>query len=290
MPRKGLKTWAARSCAAAIALVLFAAWLAAGEPRFTFAVIGDRTGGAREGVFEGVIAEVAFFDPDFMITVGDHIQGYSMEKDEIERQWDEFEAIMDGSGLKYYLTPGNHDIWDQQSESVFKDRAGYTDKAFKIDNTRFIIFDVSRNYGPEDFTEDQVKWLTKELEKSGDAAHTLVFLHKPFWCEDFSFGRESWLHNLFLEHGVTAVFSGHYHRYFYTERDGIRYYGVGSSLMSNDGSVGTNTDFTADVVRILVKHKWVDMAKVGRAPCDNPELADSEVDKGVAGDNQDERS
>jgi len=49
-------------------------------------------------------------------------------------------------------------------------------------------------------------------------------------------------------------------------------YGVGSSLMSNDAIVGTNTDFTADVVRIQVKGQWVDMAKVGRAPCDNPEM------------------
>jgi len=58
-------------------------------------------------------------------------------------------------------------------------------------------------------------------------------------------------------------------------------YGVGSSLMSNDTAVGTNTDFTADVVRIRVKappsfggggRRWVDMAKVGRAPCDNPEM------------------
>ena len=49
-------------------------------------------------------------------------------------------------------------------------------------------------------------------------------------------------------------------------------YGVGSSLMSNDASMGTNTDFTADVVRIQVGGQWVDMAKVGRAPCDNPEM------------------
>jgi nicotinate phosphoribosyltransferase len=49
-------------------------------------------------------------------------------------------------------------------------------------------------------------------------------------------------------------------------------YGVGSSLMSNDASVGTNTDFTADVVRIQVGGQWVDMAKIGRAPCDNPEM------------------
>ena len=49
-------------------------------------------------------------------------------------------------------------------------------------------------------------------------------------------------------------------------------YGVGSSLMSNDTAVGTNTDFTADVVRIQVQGQWVDMAKIGRAPCENPEM------------------
>jgi nicotinate phosphoribosyltransferase len=48
-------------------------------------------------------------------------------------------------------------------------------------------------------------------------------------------------------------------------------YGVGSSLMQNDST--TNADFTADVVRVKVASEWVDMAKVGRAPCDNPDLA-----------------
>ena len=200
-----------------------------GDDRFTFAVIGDRTGGARRGVYEGVIAEVSFLDPDFIITVGDHIEGYSFDRDEIESQWDEFEAIMKPGGIKYYLTPGNHDIWDDQSYEIYKDRFGDPERSFKIENTRFIILDVSRLYGFDDFSEDQVKWLTKELEKSEDAEHIFVFLHKPFWCEDFSFGRESRLHDTFLEHDVTAVFSGHYHRYFYTERDGIQYYCVGSS-------------------------------------------------------------
>jgi nicotinate phosphoribosyltransferase len=42
--------------------------------------------------------------------------------------------------------------------------------------------------------------------------------------------------------------------------------------MSNDSRVGTNTDYTADVVRVKINGHWVDMAKVGRAPCDNPDL------------------
>ncbi len=47
-------------------------------------------------------------------------------------------------------------------------------------------------------------------------------------------------------------------------------YGVGSSLFSNYGP--TNTDFTADVVRVKVHDEWIDMAKVGRAAVDNPDL------------------
>jgi nicotinate phosphoribosyltransferase len=50
-------------------------------------------------------------------------------------------------------------------------------------------------------------------------------------------------------------------------------YGVGSSLMSNDDALGTNTDFTADVVRIKINGKWVDMAKEGRGAAENPELS-----------------
>lgn len=50
-------------------------------------------------------------------------------------------------------------------------------------------------------------------------------------------------------------------------------YGVGSSLMSNDDALGTNTDFTVDVVRAKLDGRWVDMAKVGRSASDNPELA-----------------
>lgn len=56
------------------------------------------------------------------------------------------------------------------------------------------------------------------------------------------------------------------------ERDGVPVdsYGVGSSFLVN--GAGTNTDFTMDVVRVLVNGVWVDVPKVGRKPCDNPAL------------------
>src|ERR671919_288201 len=47
-------------------------------------------------------------------------------------------------------------------------------------------------------------------------------------------------------------------------------YAVGSWLFNNNG--GTVTDFTGDVVRVKVHGEWIDMAKVGRKPLDNPNL------------------
>jgi nicotinate phosphoribosyltransferase len=42
--------------------------------------------------------------------------------------------------------------------------------------------------------------------------------------------------------------------------------------MSNDQALGTNTDFTADLVRVKVNGDWVELAKKGRYPTDNPDL------------------
>jgi nicotinate phosphoribosyltransferase len=49
-------------------------------------------------------------------------------------------------------------------------------------------------------------------------------------------------------------------------------YAVGSSLFNNSSKEGTNTDFTADVVRVKVRGEWVPMAKVGRAAGENAAL------------------
>jgi nicotinate phosphoribosyltransferase len=42
--------------------------------------------------------------------------------------------------------------------------------------------------------------------------------------------------------------------------------------MSNDDALGTNTDFTADVVKVKIHDDWVDLAKVGRQATDNSDL------------------
>ena len=61
-------------------------------------------------------------------------------------------------------------------------------------------------------------------------------------------------------------------REFEAQNTPVDIYGVGSAFFSNSSVEGTNTDFTADVVRVEVGGNWLPLAKVGRAPCENPLL------------------
>jgi len=74
--------------------------------------------------------------------------------------------------------------------------------------------------------------------------------------------------------GTQIVVSGGFNREKIArfEREGapVDSYGVGSSLLNNDKR--SNSDFTMDIVRVKVRGDWLDMAKVGRRPCANPDL------------------
>jgi hypothetical protein len=209
---------------------LFLAGVAApGQSAFTFAVVGDRTGHAAEGVFEQVLEDVSFLNPDLILTVGDHIQGYEPDSALVEDEWDYVVGLLDGTGIEYHLTPGNHDIWDKRSRAIYIRRFGSPDTAFVYEGNLFVIIDVSTHFAADVLPPAKMEWLERVLSGAGDLANVFVFYHKPFWCEDFSFGRPNAFHELFKRYDVSAVFTGHYHRHFYTEKDGIPYYGVSSS-------------------------------------------------------------
>jgi nicotinate phosphoribosyltransferase len=75
-------------------------------------------------------------------------------------------------------------------------------------------------------------------------------------------------------HAVKIVVSGGFTpekiRRFETLNVPVDTYAVGSSLFDNHGP--TVSDFTADVVRVKLDGQWVDMAKIGRRPCENSDL------------------
>jgi nicotinate phosphoribosyltransferase len=73
---------------------------------------------------------------------------------------------------------------------------------------------------------------------------------------------------------VQIVVSGGFDRdkiaRFEAEGVPVDVYGVGSTFLQNDSK--TNTDYSMDIVRVQIGETWVDMAKTGRAPNDNPDL------------------
>jgi nicotinate phosphoribosyltransferase len=71
---------------------------------------------------------------------------------------------------------------------------------------------------------------------------------------------------------VTGGFTPVKIRAFEDQLAPVDVYGVGSYLFSNASEIGTNNDFTADVVRVKVGNRWIDIAKVGRQPLSNESL------------------
>lgn len=73
---------------------------------------------------------------------------------------------------------------------------------------------------------------------------------------------------------VQIVASGGFNRQRIQEYEAqdvpVDVYGVGSRFFQNDRD--TSTDYSMDLVRVRLDGRWVDMPKVGRQPCDNPDL------------------
>ncbi|MYI93491.1 hypothetical protein F4083_04085, partial [Candidatus Poribacteria bacterium] len=80
--------------------------------KFTFAIIGDKTGGGLDKwhVFDRAIDELNALKPDFAIMIGDLIQGDTTRKELLDSQWKEFWKHQSDLTIPFLPIPGNHDI------------------------------------------------------------------------------------------------------------------------------------------------------------------------------------
>ncbi len=123
------------------------------EPRddggpLRFAVIGDRTGVARDGVFPQAMKQIGWLQPDFIIPVGDLIEGYTPDRAELNREWDGIGAMVAGSGRPFVYVPGNHDLSDPQAVQVWTERHGRPWYAFTYKKALFIVLDTENPPSP----------------------------------------------------------------------------------------------------------------------------------------------
>lgn len=208
-----------------------------------FAIIGDRTGTAQPGIYEQVIEEIERLKPDFTVTVGDMIEGPAPDTVEINRRWQEYLGMIETLTAPVYYTPGNNDIWDSTSLEFYRRYVGEPYFSFDIRGVHFVVLDNSRYYTIEDFPKAQLDWVAVDLKKNQAASFTVVLLHVPCWMNTIAEGKPDTLHSLFVEYGVDAVFTGHWHHYFSGEFDGILYTGMGSSGGATYYPVGSEYHF-----------------------------------------------
>ena len=77
---------------------------------FRFVIVGDRTGGARPGVFESAISKVNLLEPAFVMSIGDLIEGDTEDQAQLDREWDEFEGFVARLEAPFFYAAGNHDM------------------------------------------------------------------------------------------------------------------------------------------------------------------------------------
>lgn len=193
----------------------------------SFAVLGDRTGGAQPGVYEQVWKQAAALRPAFVLSAGDTIEG--LRDETAERQWRAVQAIwMPHGRLPLYLTPGNHDIWSDASAALYRHFAGRAAPySFDHGPLHVTVLDNSRS---DELSPEQLRFLAADLARHATAREKLIVSHRPSWLLPVLLQNESHpLHQLARRYGVRWVLAGHVHQMIHMEFQGVHYVSMASS-------------------------------------------------------------
>jgi 3',5'-cyclic-AMP phosphodiesterase len=234
-----------------------AALVAADSPKndFRFSILGDRTGDAQSGVYERVWKELDAWHPDFVINVGDTIQGDNDAT--AASEWRALRPLWDRYRYPIYFTPGNHDIWSAASRVIYEQQtkrpAFY---GFDYQNAHFTVLDNSET---DDLSDEQMQFLARDLVQNRDRDPKFVFFHRPFWLVPVKFQSSQFpLHQLISRYGVRYVVSGHGHQFVRAVQDGIVYLEAPSSGGKLKGQ-GFEQGWFFGQVLVTVKGSKIDM-------------------------------
>ena len=122
-----------------------APWTKAPAPEpdtIRFAVIGDRTGLARPGVFEQAVLQADGLRPEFLINVGDLVEGYTSDSAELAREWDEIETAIGKMTVPFFYVAGNHDLGNQAMLDIWRQKRGEPYYHFTYKDALFLVLDT----------------------------------------------------------------------------------------------------------------------------------------------------
>ncbi|MDY7010297.1 MAG: sugar-binding protein [Planctomycetota bacterium] len=207
---------------------------------FRFVVLSDRTGGHIPGLWAQSVAETNRLKPDFVMFIGDLIEGYTDDEKEIRRQWTHIDAITRRLDAPFFYCPGNHDVLPDACRKIYTELHGVAGKAwysFDYRRCHFIVADSSAMIGKDKkLADDQWAWLKKDLAGANKVSdHVFVFIHHPM---NYGSRIPSWNRlRKMLDAKKTTVFSGHWHSPLsYDLEDGVPYYMISATAAGSGGA------------------------------------------------------
>jgi 3',5'-cyclic AMP phosphodiesterase CpdA len=121
-----------------------------GPDEFQFAVVGDRTGGANvQGTFALAMGQLNLLQPEFVINVGDIIEGYAADEAELIEMWEDAEALTGKLHMPFFYTRGNHDVSFPGGKEMWLERRGPGYYSFVYKDVLFLVLDTEDSPRPE---------------------------------------------------------------------------------------------------------------------------------------------
>jgi hypothetical protein len=219
--------------------------LGSAQGSFTFAVIGDNGTGDSGQYDTGRQLFAAYQRQAFplVIMVGDNIYGSERPQDFVKKFEAPYRPLLD-AGVKFYASLGNHDSREQRYYKPYNmDGKLYYSLKSPEQDVRFFALDSTYLDKP------QIEWLEKELSASKEG-WKIPFFHHPPYSSGGRHGSDLRLRAavepLFIQHGVTVVFTGHDHFYERTRpQQGITYFVTGSGGKLARGDLRNNSPLMA---------------------------------------------
>ena len=106
---------------------------------FRFVVVTDRTGGHRDGVFETAMPRINLVRPEFVVSVGDLIEGYTDDPAVLGQQWDQIGTAVGQLQMPFFYAPGNHDMSNAVMAEAWHARFGPSYYDFRYRDVLFVV-------------------------------------------------------------------------------------------------------------------------------------------------------
>jgi 3',5'-cyclic AMP phosphodiesterase CpdA len=210
-----------------------------------FAVIGDsgRWSDAQRQTAAQLTAAHHDFPFDFVLMLGDNNYGDGSPDSYRQRFELPYKPLLD-AGVTFYASLGNHDAGPQ-----------WTYPLFNMNGNRYYTFERKTGVLPSiagdrvqffaadtvSMDDQQLVWLDRELSHS-TADWKIVFCHHPIYSSGryafSSAARRRTLEQIFVQHEVDLVFSGHEHLYERMKpQGGVMYFVAGGSGSVRQGDL-----------------------------------------------------